>query len=78
VFDRVVMQRIPREKAFVYVLKKPLPLIEVETQKGFVVETQNACSERLQSGNDLPIPERFRPLYDYEPLRGNPLVSCLC
>lgn len=70
------MQRIPREKACVYTLKKAPPLIQVEPGEKFVVETQDTYSGRLQSENDLPTPDHLGPLYyDYEPLRGNPLAG---
>lgn len=50
------MQRISRDKAKAYSLKKAPHLIVVEPEEPFVVETQDTYSGRLHSENDLPTP----------------------
>lgn len=70
------MQRVPRQKACVFTLKKAPPLIEVEPGERFVVETQDTYSGRLQSENNLPTPDNLGPPYHHnEPPGGNPLAG---
>lgn len=70
------MQRVPREKAYNYVLNKDTPpVIKVEPGDSFVLETEDAFSGRLQSEKDLLTPEHQYPLSDHEPVLANPLAG---
>ena len=70
------MQRIPREKALNYVLSKDTaPVIRVEPEERFVLETEDAFSGRIKSEKDLLTPEHQHPLFDYEPELANPLAG---
>jgi acetamidase/formamidase len=66
------MKRIRRGKVNEYDITLKQPVIEVETDEKFAIETEDANNGRVQTKNDLPIPD---VLGDIERMEFNPLVG---
>jgi amidase len=67
------MQRIPRSRALVYALDPTLePVLRVRAGELFAVETEDASSGHLTSGDKPPTPENT-PYTAHSPSRSNPV-----